>query len=59
MCHKVKRLSHVVGFPENNLAKESQVQRTIPYNMWAGNKFAETFPWKEMLCLFYVYLCYV
>ena len=28
MSHKVKCLSNVVGFPESNLAKESQVQKT-------------------------------
>lgn len=28
MSHKVKRLSNMVGFPESNLAKESQVQKT-------------------------------
>ena len=28
MSHKVKSLSNVVGFPESNLAKESQVQKT-------------------------------
>ena len=35
MSHKVRRLNNVVGFPESNLAKESQVQKTnTSYVCW-------------------------